>query len=532
MRSRILLCLLCLLWASGTVRGQQPPTKFQNPILPGFNPDPSICRVGDDYYMVTSSFTWYPGIPVYHSRDLVNWELIGHGIDSPDKVDFERLNDNDGIWAVTIRHHEGIFYLITTASKCGGNFYMTASNPAGPWSKPVWLPDAAGIDGSLFWDDDGRCYYTGNCWDFPTAWSAQCGIWMQELDLKRGRLTGERKILTYGHAHNATYAEGPHLYKIDGKYMLLIAEGGASYHHAVTVFHSDSLWGPYRADKVNPILTHRHLGKDFPIQNIGHADLVQTQTGEWYAVALGSRNMQGLTPLARETFLCKVDFEEGTPIVNPGYGRVLMQQERPSLPWTPWQTLPERDTFESPHLDKHWYMVRTPHRIFHTLEHGQLKLALQPEVIDSLTHAAMLLQKVRHPHFTAMVKLNFSTHKKNEQAGMVLYRTANGYYTLLKGPDEITLTRKHLGKQEIVATLSYNQPTVYLKVVLQNVELTFSAGNSPEEMTVLGGVQSADAISKNPYNKFNGPGIGVYATSNGKSTRHAATYDWFEYTHD
>lgn len=163
MHKRLFVCiwLLATVWL---VRAQT----FQNPVLPGFNPDPSICRVNDDYYMVTSSFTWYPGIPIYHSKDLVNWEIAGHGISRPDMIDMNGLNDNDGIWAVTIRFHEGLFYLITTGSKCGGNFYITATDPKGPWSDPVWLKDAPGIDPSLFWDDNGKCYYTGNTWDFKS----------------------------------------------------------------------------------------------------------------------------------------------------------------------------------------------------------------------------------------------------------------------------------------------------------------------------------------------------------------------------
>ena len=144
------------------------------------------------------------------------------------------MTDNDGIWAPTLRYHNGTFYLITTAHGCGGNFYMTAKNPAGPWSDPVWLKDAPGIDPSLFFDEDGRCYYTGNRWDFKNAWPAQCAVWMQELDLQKRCLVGERKTLAYGHAANAKYAEGPHLYKIGDHYLLLMAEGGSDYNHAVT----------------------------------------------------------------------------------------------------------------------------------------------------------------------------------------------------------------------------------------------------------------------------------------------------------
>lgn len=520
--------LFICIWLLATVWLAQAQT-FKNPVLPGFNPDPSICRVNDDYYMVTSSFTWYPGIPIYHSKDLVNWEIVGHGISRPDMIDMNGLNDNDGIWAVTIRFHEGLFYLITTGSKCGGNFYITAADPKGPWSDPVWLKDAPGIDPSLFWDDNGKCYYIGNTWDFKSSWPAQCAIWMQELDLSRNKLVGERKILTYGHANNATYAEGPHLYKINGKYLLLMAEGGSSYHHAVTVHQSKSLWGPYVADKTNPVLSHRHLGENYPIQGLGHADLVQTQNGEWYSVALGKRMIKGYNPLARETFLCKVNFENSTPIFNPGYGIVLPEQERPDLPWQPVKVEPVRDDFETENLASKWYFVRIPRKKFYTLEDNCLNISLQPEVIDSLVNAAMIVQKIKHHDFTAMTKLEFQTKKENEQAGLVVYRTATGYYTLMKDKSGIVLTKKHLGKKEVVSRIPYAKKDVYLKVTANGLNVDFSFGETIDNMTNIGGTQTLEVISDNKFNKFNGSGVGVYATSNGKLSRNKAAYDWFEY---
>lgn len=527
-----LIYVLFFISMSFALKGQEIPKYYGNPVLSGFNPDPSICRVNDDYYMVTSSFTWYPGIPIYHSKDLVNWEVIGHAIDRPDMIDMNGLNDNDGIWAVTIRYHNGIFYLITTAHKNGENFYITATDPKGPWSAPVWLKDAAGIDPSLFWDDDGRCYYTGNFWDFKKSWPAQCAVWMQELDLSQGKLVGERKILTYGHANNATYAEGPHIYKIDGKYLLLMAEGGSSYHHAITAHHSKSLWGPYVAAKVNPVLTHRHLGSKCPLQALGHADLVQTQKGEWYSVFLGKRMLNEYNPLARETFMCKVEFEDSTPIFNPGMGMILPKQERPDLPWTPVKAKPARDNFDSPTLGSEWYFVRIPQKAFHNLINSQLALTLQPEIVDSLVNSAMIIQKTKHHQFKATTLLNFQTKKDNEQAGLILYRTANGYYSLLKDKSGIALIKKHLGKREIIEHIPYNKQEVFLSVAVNGTEIQFSFGETQEHMTNIGGIQNVAPLSDNKFNKFNGTGVGVYATSNGKQSRNKALYDWFEYISD
>ncbi|HEY4786067.1 MAG TPA: family 43 glycosylhydrolase, partial [Bacteroidales bacterium] len=390
------------------VNGQEIPTNFQNPIISGFAPDPSICRVNNDYYLVTSSFTWFPGIPIYHSKDLINWELIGHGISRPEQINLNGIEDKYGIWAATIRYHEGLFYIITTCKNCGENFYITAENPSGEWSNPIWLKNAKGIDPSLFWDDDGKCYYTGNYWDFKKSWSGQCAIWGQELDLNQQKLIGEMKILSYGHANNAGYTEAPHLYKIDNRYLLITAEGGTNENHAVTSHHSSKILGNYVSDIVNPVITHRHLGRDYPIQSIGHADLVQTQNGDWWAVVLGKRLIEGETPLSRETFLCKVNIENGTPIFNPGFGKVLSEQERPDLPWSPISKEPYKDEFNTDKLALKWHTIRTPLSDFYSFKNGELILKLQSQVIDSLSHSSILIQPTKHQKFSATLKLSFN----------------------------------------------------------------------------------------------------------------------------
>lgn len=508
---------------------QEIPTTFQNPILSGFNPDPSICRVGDDYYLVTSSFVWFPGIPIYHSKDLVNWKLIGHGLTRTSQVNFDGVKDKNGIWAPTIRYHDGLFYLITTASGCGGNFYMTASNPAGQWSNPVWLKDAPGIDPSLFWDDNGKCYYSGNRWDFKKDWPGQCAIWTQELDLKQQKLVGKRVNLTFGHANNAAYAESPHIYRTDSSYLLLIAEGGTDANHAITVHHSDSILKKFTADKVNPVLSHRTLGKDYPIQCVGHGDLVQTQNGDWWAVVLGKRMIDGEVPLSRETFLCKVEFENGTPIFNPGYGKVLSEQARPDLPWTPVKPEPIRDNFDSTSLALKWNFIRTPKTNFYQMAKGELQMKLQPEVADSLVSPAMIIQRIKHSDYVATTKIRFSTSNKNEQAGLVLYRTNESYFMLLKEKSDIVLIRKFNGEKEIVAKVNYSKPEVILRIDVKRLDAQFSFGETIDSMRQLGEVQSLTVICESAINKFNGAGVGIYASSNGLKSKNTASFDWFEY---
>jgi len=513
-----------------SVFGQSVPSTFNNPILPGYHPDPSICRVGDDYYLVNSTFVWYPGLPIYHSKDLVNWELIGHAIDRPDMVDFTGLADLLGIYAPTIRHHDGLFYIITTCNYCKGNFYITATDPAGPWSDPVWLPEAPGIDPSLFWDDDGKCYYTGNTPVDKSEWPTQRGIYNQELDLDQYKLVGRPHYLSYGHANNASHTEAPHLYKINDKYMLMVAEGGTGIHHAITVHHSDSINGPYRADYTNPVLSHRHFGQDYPLQAIGHGDLVQTQNGEWWAVMLGKRRIERLTTLSRETFLAKVEFEGKTPIFNPGHGKVLMTQERPDLPWTPVEKDPEKDQFEGYKLGMKWCTVRTPKDSFYAVKNGELRLDLRKEVMDNLEHSSLIIQRIEHHKFEAMTKMNFKTSKANEQAGLSIYRIFQNHINLLKDKNSLVLIQTFKGEKTEIARIPYANDEVFLHVEASGLEVQFSYGESPKSLKAIGGKLSLIVIADGQgYAMFNGPGIGMYATSNGEESQNEALFDWFHY---
>ena len=511
---------------------QEIPTTFQNPILPGYHPDPSICRVGDDYYLVNSTFEWFPGMPIHHSKDLVNWELIGYGISRPEQIALQKgMGDFMGVFAVTIRYHDGIFYLINTCVQCGkgGNFYITATNPAGPWSDPVWL-DAPGIDPSLMWDDDGKCYYVGHGnLKGKQDWPDQQGAWLQELDIKQGKLIGQRKQLTYGHANNAVWTEGPHLYKINGKYMLMVAEGGTGFNHATTVHHSDSIWGPYISDIVNPVLTHRNLGKDYPVHSIGHTDIIETQNGEWWGVMLGKRFVDGYTLLARETFLCPLKFEGQTPVFNPGVGIVQTEMKRPNLPWTPFEQKSSKDKFDGDQLELQWNFLRTPYSKWYKLKDGNLAIDLRPEVLDSLVNPSLIARRIVDFKFTATASLDFSATNENEKAGIILYRRSTCHYQFLKQKNELVLIKTLKGVKTEVARVNYKPEHVLLMATANRRELTFSYGPSANEMKPIGTVQDMNVISFEMAEGFNGPMIGMYATSNGKTSKAKATFNWFEY---
>lgn len=257
-----------------------------NPILSGFYPDPSICRAGDDYYIVNSSFVYAPGVPIFHSRDLAHWEQIGNILNRKEQLPVEGSEISRGIFAPTIRYHEGLFYMITTNVSYGGNFIVTAKKPEGPWSDPYYLgEEAAGIDPSLFFDEDGKCYYCGTRPNPEgVRYNGDWEIWVQELDLNTMKLTGESMTIWKGAVKDCIWPEGPHIYKIGEYYYLMHAEGGTGPEHSISVARSRKLFQWFEGCPRNPIFTHRNLGMDYPVIYAGHGDLVDDGHGNWYTI--------------------------------------------------------------------------------------------------------------------------------------------------------------------------------------------------------------------------------------------------------
>jgi xylan 1,4-beta-xylosidase len=280
------------------------------PVVPGFHPDPSICRVGDSYYLATSSFEYAPGVPIFRSADLRSWVQIGHALDRPSQLDLSAAGPSGGIFAPTLRHHDGRFWMITTNATRWANLLVTATDAAGPWSEPVLLPGISGIDPDLAWDEDGRCY----CTHSAIGATGHLGIAQSVVDPESGEVLTERRLLWQG--IGGKFPEGPHLYRVGDLWYLLIAEGGTERGHAVTLARGPSPWGPWEACPANPLVTAR--GTDWPVQNTGHADLVQRPDGSWAMVFLGVRPRGG-TPqwhvLGRETFAVEVVWEDGWPRV-------------------------------------------------------------------------------------------------------------------------------------------------------------------------------------------------------------------------
>jgi xylan 1,4-beta-xylosidase len=512
---------------------------FDNPILPGFYPDPSLCRVKDDYYLVTSTFAYFPGVPIFHSRDLVHWQQIGHVLTRPSQLNLDGLDQSRGIYAPTIRYHQGTFYMITTNVDGNGNFIVTSENPAGPWSEPFWLKGAAGIDPSLFFDEDGKVYYTGSR-EIPEGpkYNGNCEIWLQELDLKTMTLTGDIYRLWQGAMRDVIWPEAPHIYKIHGYYYLMIAEGGTDFYHSVTIARSSDIIGPYKGNPANPILTHRHLGRNHPIVNTGHADLVETQNGEWWMVCLASRPYGGYyRNLGRETFLVPVRWEDGWPIVSPETGKVEYSYPLPDLPSSSSVPVPERDDFDSRQLELYWNFIRTPREDFYTLSErpGYLRLRLRPEKISDYVNPSFVGRRQQHINFEAATAMEFAPVLEGESAGMVLQQNNRFHFRMellnKKGKTCLCLTECNNGEEKILAERSFPRPKdrLYLYVEARGQDYRFYYGCTEKEKKPLAENVNGRILSTDVADGFVGAYIGLYASSNGNPGKNMADFDWFEY---
>lgn len=443
------------------------PNQYRNPILSGYYPDPSVIRVGDDYYLALSSFAHYPGLPIFHSRDLVNWTQIANAIDRPEQLDFSGRRVSEAVFAPDISYHDGTFYIVNTCVQCRGNFVITAKDPKGPWSNPIWLP-FEGIDPSIYWEND-RAYIVNNrAPNEPPRYDGHRAIWIQEYDWRAGKMVGESTQLINGGvdlSKKPVWIEGPHIFRKDGWYYLTAAEGGTSVNHSQVVFRSKELRGPFVPWSGNPILTQRDLPNDRadPISAAGHAELVQTQNGDWWATFLAVRPYgDDYYNIGRETFLLPVTWKDGWPTILPAGQRVPFVADRPKLPRQPAPKLPTSgdfgyvDEFDGSKLAMQWIGVRTPKAPVYRLAGGDLLIDGGAAIGDQNGVPGFVGRRQQHHIATMATTVRFSPRQDGDRAGLVAMQSDESYLffgiTRLAGKPVIALYTRAKGAEQLVAS--------------------------------------------------------------------------------
>ena len=507
-------------------------TGFRNPVIPGFNPDPSVCRVGSDYYLVTSTFEYFPGVPVYHSKDLINWEHIGYCLTRKSQLPLDKCWSSGGIYAPTIRYNNGTFYMVTTNVSGGGNFYVHTKDPAGEWSEPVWVKQG-GIDPTLFFDADGKVYLTSNA-----NAEGKTGIALSEIDIETGKLLSPVRHIWGG--TGGRYPEAPHIYRIGGWYYLMIAEGGTEYGHMETIARSKNIWGPYSSNPDNPILTHRGLaGQNQVFQGTGHADLVQAHDSSWWMVFLAFRKAGGdFHHLGRETFLTPVKWNaDGWPEVNAADTVGSFVATR-TLPLVPMKKEPARDEFNSEKLDLCWNFLRNPDEASWSLKNkpGSLTLTGNSHTLDEAASPAFIGRRQQHFSCVSTVNLDFNPVAENETAGITVLMNERHHYDLYiqkEGNDRYIVLRYRLGSiKHIEKKAKLPSGPVQLRINAEQLLYTFAylpAGAS--DFIPLGSMETR-YLSSEVAGGFTGVYLGMFASGNGKVSASPAWFDWFEYTFD
>lgn len=532
---------------TGNTFGQ---VKYTNPILEGFYPDPSICRVGNDYYLVTSTFAYFPGLPVFHSTDLINWKQIGNAMDRNTQFKIGDVEVSRGLFAPSIRYYRGIFYITCTNVSAGGNFIITTKDPEGPWSDPIFTPAVSGIDPSLFFDDNGKVYITYNS-DPPDNKSLYEGhrtIRIIEYDVTAKKTIGNNKIIVNGGtdlSKHPIWIEAPHVYKINGWYYLMCAEGGTGDQHSEVIFRSKNVDGPYVSYQNNPILTQRNLdpARKNAITSTGHADLVETPDGKWYAVFLGCRPYEGdYYNTGRETFMAPVEWKDGWPIINPDHQEVQYQYPVP-FSSTKKVTNPFRgnytfnDDFKENQLNYRYLFLRNPENNLYKIQNGFLALPLKETTAAERKNPAFIGFRQANLKGYAAVTMSFKPATDNEKAGLMIFQNEQHYYFLCKSvKDNKPLVELYKSasqknaKEELIASSELNSDGfLSLKIQADNNKYHFYYAEENNKWVLLKDNVDAKFLSTKTAGGFVGCMYSMYATSNGIQTTNKVLYDWFEY---
>jgi xylan 1,4-beta-xylosidase len=509
--------------------------QYLNPVVAGYYPDPSICRKDDTYYLVNSSFGYFPGVPIFTSTDLVNWKQIGHVLDRPSQLNFTTQGISEGIFAPAIEYNPSneTFYMITTDVGGKGNFFVKTKDPLQGWSDPILLPEVKNIDPSFFFDEDGKAYIVHN--DEPENgpdWNQQRTIRIHEFDVEKDCTVGKSKEIIRGGAVPANkpiWVEGPHLYKIDGYYFVMAAEGGTASDHSEVIFRSKSPWGTFEAAAYNPILTQRDLpnNREDMVACTGHADLIQTVEGEWWAVFLATRPYDGnyMFNTGRETFMLPVEWENGFPIIlRKGQPVPTVVNKNGLQPQTNYLTgnFTYEQQFNDSILDYSWVFIRTPQEKFFSINEGSLIMKPLPVSLEEQKLPSAVLRRQQHTNFKVETQLQYSPTTENDFAGMTLFQNEKHQFlfgkTWIDGNENLVLYRIVKGEKEVLAAQVLEgkeaKASIKLKVEGNGGQSDFSYSIDGKVWKIL--VEKADAsiLSTQVAGGFVGTMIGLYATSN------------------
>ncbi len=513
---------------------------YRNPVLSGFHPDPSVEKVGGDYYLATSSFQWFPGIPIHTSRDLVHWRPAGYALTRDSQLDLRETSDSLGVWAPDIRFFDGVFYIAYTdmlrynkhdrRDRIIENKLIWADDPAGPWSDPVII-NGSGIDPSIFRDSDGRTYWVNQIYG-PDTFSR--GIECREIDLKEKRLIGEARILWPG--SGAGYTEGPHIYKRDGWYYLLTAEGGTFHNHQCSIARSRGLWGPYETMPGTSILTMRDSWREVGISRSGHGDFIEVDGDLGYIAFLAARpyGPRDCANPGRETFLLPVEWTgDGWPVVNGGHG-VSWECPIPPLPEQEPYSAPVTDDFDGPELSFPWNVCRNPDPAGMSLDErpGYFRIRGCPYPLSDIRHANLVARRQEYIDFDAETVFEFDPPDDRAEAGIACYYDTRNHLTLSvtrmegrriarlavhrtdPGPDGA-----EIATYTIVATHPLpDAGSVALRVSARGQEYRFSAGPDGGPFATVGTLDGSILSDEHAMTfgwGFTGAFVGMYAIDTG-----------------
>jgi xylan 1,4-beta-xylosidase len=530
---------------------------IRNPILTGFNPDPSILRVGDDYYIATSTFEWFPGVQIHHSRDLVNWRLLSRPLSRASQLNMLGDPDSCGVWAPCLSYSDGLFWLIYTDVKrygrttVGGasgaslrdfhNYLVTSPTVDGDWSDAQYL-NSSGFDPSLFHDDDGRKYLVNQLWDHRPGKGRFAGIVLQEYSPAQRKLIGPVHNIFKG--TSIGFTEAPHLYKRKGWYYLITAEGGTGWGHAMTMARSRTLTGPYELHPDKYIITARHR-PDSPLQRAGHGDLVDTQAGETFAVYLCGRPLpnRGRCVLGRETAIQKMAWGQDDWLRTlDGSGLPTLESPAPALPAAPFEASPVREDFDGDQLPIHFQWLRSPfpEELFSlSARRGYLRL-FGRETLGSLFRQSLVARRQQAHCFSAITAMEFEPAHFQQAAGLICYYNSSKFHYLHVSHDEqqgrhvrvMSCTPDSPQADSFTTPIPVSAGRIELRAEVDRERLRFAFRLQGADWHWLPELFDASILSDEATTpgapNFTGAFVGV-ACQDMSGAGQPADFDWFEY---